>query len=276
LGVLHLYCASARFFVLLKGSANSDSKRRGHDSNPKRAVRLASARGIMAKSRRFTRFFRALRERQTQSLPVISKRLTAGLKSILTRKTDQRDLDMPGQEVSDGSPGESTTPLSLAGTAIVNDPTGAETDTKTKDDVNPEAPVRQLSTTAPKCPEKRKYSGEHGEVLLGESGCCSAKTAATPSDMSHKPSTKKQQEIIDWVNHQPTMGDLSTQSDVTLPLPPEDGGAHATFNIPDKNRTRSTDHSQTCEPPSGRTSPQKSHHGTSQDPKNRGTPLSDC
>lgn len=185
--VLHLYPVLPRFFVLLEGFANSDSKRRTQESNLQRAVRLAPARGIMTKPSRFTGVLRAWRDRRTQSLPVMSKRLSASLKSILTRKTDQRgpdtsDHEMEIQEIpmDDRPHGSYHSRMWSDRTAVDDSTAGARSDSKANED-SPAAPAQKSSTTAPKCPEKRRYFEEDNENLPGGMGSHSTPPAVVPT-----------------------------------------------------------------------------------------------
>ncbi|KAK0642083.1 hypothetical protein B0T16DRAFT_224830 [Cercophora newfieldiana] len=228
----------------------------------------------MADSRRFTSFFRALRERRTQSLPVMSKRLTAGLKSILTRKTDKRglDMDMLDQDgASDGSLVEPSAPPSQDERPAKESVAGVGRNPTLNNETNHTIPARSHSTATPRGSEKRKYSGEHDDTLLTERCLYSTEAATPPTNVSRKPSTKKQQEIIDWVNQQPAVDQFSAQTpDETLPLVREDGRADVSLDITQKDETQQNDDPRVFSTPSGRTSPRKSHHSRiSQDPKNR-------
>jgi hypothetical protein len=111
--------------------------------------------------------------------------------------------------------------------------------------------------------------GEHDEHLL-EAG-----STGTAANLSRKPSTKKEQEIIDWVNQQPSSTELSSQ-DKRYSLPatasaPDTGRDGADAVVANNRASTPTDDTQArCSSPEI-LSPRKPPHGrNSQDPKSRG------
>ncbi|KAK3346466.1 hypothetical protein B0T25DRAFT_279112 [Lasiosphaeria hispida] len=194
----------------------------------------------MPNSRRLTGLWQAIRERRTRSLLDVSKRVSATLWSILN-------------------------PTPEAPEEVAADPRA--------DSGVDEALVRLLTTAAYE--ERLKLSGECDGTLPGES-LTSPEEKITPlSGISRQPSTKKAQEIIDWVNQQLRTAELSCpDANVSSPVEeesgPDNGRGDATPDIADKEETGSIDSIPTRAAPSGRISPRKPHHSrTSQDPKTR-------
>jgi hypothetical protein len=264
----------------------------------------------------------------------MSKRLTAGLKSMLTRKTAQGGMDTPSQESRSQESlsreiainkimGPCNSSVMSAMAADDDDAAGTHSDhPEAAEEVESDALAQPPSTTAQSRPEKRKYPEEQDEdhlegngpsstsppaaasiltadaapstkdevkkqgksneressqpfasaFLVPESKAISNENAAAPSDMSRKPSSKKQQEIMDWVNQQPAAGDLSPRrAEEAMASDQGDVRTHVALCI----ATKGGNDLHTSHPSSGRTSPRKSHHRrTSQDPKSRGKPIS--
>jgi hypothetical protein len=212
----------------------------------------------MEKSRRLTGFLRALRERRAQSLPVMSKRLSASLRSILSRKTDQLDLGSPEQNANTNES------LNKGGVAVPSLGRGLN-----EKDVVKAGPYD--STEDISGPKTTNYlSVDECDQTLLETGS----TEAT-ANLSRKPSTKKEQEIIDWVNQQPPTTEFTSQ-DKRYALPAkgsalDTGRDEAGAVVANNWATTPTDDSQArCSSPE-KLSPRKLPHGrNSQDPKSRG------
>ncbi|KAK3899230.1 hypothetical protein C8A05DRAFT_37168 [Staphylotrichum tortipilum] len=188
----------------------------------------------MPKSRRLSRLWERRSWSVRQSLPIISKRLTAGLRSIITPKTDQHGLEMPRSESEDESRSESheadnhftldtdiarTTPDagedSDAGDGANNghDHDEADHQVKTK------APGSARSVPSSSAQDKRERSGEHHHLAPVNAGYKREHETPAPSDISRKPSTKKEQDIIEWVNRQPGTAHLPDH-DADMEQPP--------------------------------------------------------
>lgn len=175
----------------------------------------------MAKPHRLSRAWRTLRVRRPQSLPALSKRLSASFRSIITRTTNQHDLNMPRSEDAVYEVTHEANPRPASDEGIIcKTPETAEAfevgyDVETGDGhergrcTDAKEAAGAISAPSSSAQEKRKRSGEHDDSTPESARHALEDITSAPSEISRKPSTKKEQEIINWVNQQPGTPHLS-------------------------------------------------------------------
>ena len=165
----------------------------------------------MAKSRRLTRLWPTLQE----DLSVLSKDLAASFRSTITRKTNKHDLEVPqSEDAVHKEPHEANPRFTLDADIVCKTPEAGD-DIETGDDyeagsrINTKELASAISVPSSSAQEKRKRSGEHDDSAPESARHGLEDKTSAPSDISRKSSTKKTQEIINWVIQQPETSHLS-------------------------------------------------------------------
>ncbi|KAK0620695.1 hypothetical protein B0T14DRAFT_236361 [Immersiella caudata] len=224
----------------------------------------------MEKPRRLTGLWRALSEHRAQSLPSMSKRITAGLRSILARKTGQsgvEDTEQSGKLTlsMDGVSLLGRRPAEVKGAQNASPPGAAA--------ANSGAELYDLSRTdfdtylEPKFRLEKSKDSDVDDESLAE-----AYSTEAAGKVSRKPSTKSQQEIINWMNQQRPAGESSTQHpNGGLPVKGSilgSGGEDADAASTNERAATPSDDARSSSPEKSSTrKPQ--HSRNSQDPKSR-------
>ncbi len=207
----------------------------------------------MTKPRRFTKLWRP------QSLPGFSKRLTANFWPIKPRKTDHNDLDMPQSEAEE--PHEAHPQPTLDADYVWTTP-NADEDAEAGDDVDTDHDhdAEEAAQSVPSSSTQEKHDSVRG--------------GARPPNISRKPSTKKDEEILDWMDRQPKTLHLSSHdADQAPEFPPSRSDSGDISNAGKEREPQPIEFAQSSPP-----SPLNPFHlprlrrarAASQDPKTRG------